>query len=686
VKAHIDNPESTEVGTREGTPVRISIWLVLIAIVFTVIAAYQIYAGGNYSGSRFVLSEQPIGQSLGWVPLTGLFLSLLVINPVSYILSKKKLLSSKKIVLLFAMLVAGASAVSRGAALALLSLIGLAQESITNPMAFQPLLERFSPLVIPFGGATFSDREMEAFMGIMSGQSSVPWDIWLMPCILWGLFVLAFFVMGIGLATIVRQRWTEVEHLRYPVVNLAIEMMAEDDDTSLLGPLWRNKLTWIGFIPGFLFMAYTQFQSWFPGLPQLQVGYGNWLIFRPLYDALRGTTLGIITQPSAGFAMNYWGISPMWLGVAYLIPPHGTLVSYIISHLIRIIPNYIFYSTGRMNTFTYTVRNMWGIFSYGAVFGLGIFMLYILRNDLRQMFRIAFRPGKSSGELDDSDEAIPYRTAIFFILGSAIFIMFYVVAFLNYKIWMALLYIVMYIPIILGTARMRAYAATMWGRNFGSYDMGVQTTLLPGLFGQKAYGITGLTAAAILGEFDICERHMTTINLLECWKLADEQKVSKKTVTKAMTLLFTIGTGIFFYTALNYLYKGYGVSMAPRNSYTWRLIRPLAPLTYQGAQLKGPRGDVAAFFITGMLLLWFNSWMRIRYIWWPIEPVGFAWGSRYDYEEIGNFIIMGIIKSLIVRYGGTALYNKLRPLFLGMIMGWAAANVATNAINVIMAF
>ncbi len=683
MKASIEN-SVVDSGHREEKSQGLPIWLVLVAIIFTILAAYLIYAGGNYGGAQLVLSEQPIGHTLGWVPLTSLFIGLLIVNPISHGLAKKKLLTSRSLVLLFAMIIAGASAVSRGAALTLLSIMGLPHEAVTNPVAFQPLLERFSPLVIPLGGATFSDSEMDALMGFMMGQSTVPWDIWLMPCILWSVFVFAFFLMGIGMATLVRKRWAEVEHLRYPVVALATEMISQGgDDSHLLGPLWRNKLTWIGFVPGFIFILYSQLQEWYLGLPRIEVGYGNWLIFRPLYNSLQGTALGAITSPANGFALNFWGLSPMWLGVAYLIPPHGTLVSYVISHLLRLIPNYIFYSTGRANTFSYNLRGMWGVFSHGAVFGLGIYMLYLMRNELKLMLQAAFR-GVTG--LDDSDEAVSYKTAIYLILGSSVFIILYTVLFLRYKVWMALLYILMYIPMILGTSRMRAYAATMWERNFGSYDVGIQTVLLPGLVGQKTYGVGGMISAAILGEFDICERHMTTINLLECWKLADEEGVSKKTVTKGMTIMFMLGTAIFSYTALNFLYKGYGLATAPRKGYTWRLYRPLAPLTYQGALLKGPTTDTITFFISGLLLMWLNSWMRLRFIWWPLEPVGFAWGTRYAYEEMGNFLIMGIIKSLIMRYGGTSLYNKLRPVFLGMIMGWAAATVFTNAINVVRAY
>ncbi len=48
-----------------------------------------------------------------------------------------------------------------------------------------------------------------------------------------------------------------------------------------------------------------------------------------------------------------------------------------------------------------------------------------------------------------------------------------------------------------------------------------------------------------------------------------------------------------------------------------------------------------------------------------IEPAGFAWSSIVKV----NFVIAGILKGLIFRYGGRKLYNDVRPLILGLIMG-----------------
>ena len=59
----------------------------------------------------------------------------------------------------------------------------------------------------------------------------------------------------------------------------------------------------------------------------------------------------------------------------------------------------------------------------------------------------------------------------------------------------------------------------------------------------------------------------------------------------------------------------------------------------------------------------------------------FAWSSM---------CIGWLFKLVILRYGGTQLYNKLRPLFLGMVMGevthqgiWMAIDYLTGSIGTV---
>lgn len=49
----------------------------------------------------------------------------------------------------------------------------------------------------------------------------------------------------------------------------------------------------------------------------------------------------------------------------------------------------------------------------------------------------------------------------------------------------------------------------------------------------------------------------------------------------------------------------------------------------------------------------------------------------------GPFFLVWIIKGLIMRYGGTHLEKRLRPLFLGMVMGSVIMSIISGTINIV---
>ena len=76
----------------------------------------------------------------------------------------------------------------------------------------------------------------------------------------------------------------------------------------------------------------------------------------------------------------------------------------------------------------------------------------------------------------------------------------------------------------------------------------------------------------------------------------------------------------------------------------------------------GPRG---AFTALGAAVMVGLTWLRHTFLWWPVHPIRFP-------------------------IGGTQLFNKLRPLFLGMVLGevihqglWMAIDYLTGSIGMV---
>ena len=78
--------------------------------------------------------------------------------------------------------------------------------------------------------------------------------------------------------------------------------------------------------------------------------------------------------------------------------------------------------------------------------------------------------------------------------------------------------------------------------------------------------------------------------------------------------------------------------------------------------------------------------MRYRLVWWPLHPIGFGIGAVSWIDELWlSIFIVWLLKSCILKFAGSGVYRKARPLFLGLILGqysaaciWVLIDLATN--------
>lgn len=61
----------------------------------------------------------------------------------------------------------------------------------------------------------------------------------------------------------------------------------------------------------------------------------------------------------------------------------------------------------------------------------------------------------------------------------------------------------------------------------------------------------------------------------------------------------------------------------------------------------------------------------------PFRPVGFAFAFSYALDYSWNlFLLVWLLKLCVMHYGGLSAYRRFTPLFLGMALGDAVAQVA----------
>jgi hypothetical protein len=87
----------------------------------------------------------------------------------------------------------------------------------------------------------------------------------------------------------------------------------------------------------------------------------------------------------------------------------------------------------------------------------------------------------------------------------------------------------------------------------------------------------------------------------------------------------------------------------------------------------------------GAAVMTLLMWAHHRYLWWPIHYLGFPIGDTWTIKWVWFSIFLGwLFKKLILKYGGIMLYRRLRPCFLGMILGQIVAGGMWMGIDTVM--
>src|SRR5439155_25364308 len=68
------------------------------------------------------------------------------------------------------------------------------------------------------------------------------------------------------------------------------------------------------------------------------------------------------------------------------------------------------------------------------------------------------------------------------------------------------------------------------------------------------------------------------------------------------------------------------------------------------------------------------SFLRLRYTWLPLHPIGYLMLETFPSHHLClSFFIGCLAKVLVLRFGGPRGYLNSRPFFLGLIVGESAA-------------
>ena len=576
-----------------------------------------------------------------------LFMMALMLNPAVGLLHRGWMLTPAELTQVFVMWTVG-SAVTTSA------FVGPFLPEITTLAYYASPENNWTEVILPLvPDWVIPTKDGELLKDFYEGRSgvSVPWDLWLPALLLWLPLMLSLYVAMIAIVVILRKQWVNHELLSYPMIQLPIAMILDDEGPrpSLIKPLFRNWLFWAGFIVPFIINMNNGLARHFP-IDYIHVGGAYFYFFRE--------TVGI-----------RMGISFMMIGFAYFIRRDITLglcfffVIYLCYQIVSTLHgprdvDPLWSSWSQESTFAFE-----GMGAFVALVGVG---LWNARHHLLLVMRhtIGLR---REGE-DDVGEIMSYRSAVLATIGSLGFMAFWMWR-VGMPAWITPLYLLIAFIIYLGITRIIA-------------EGGVAQFLIPIVASDAIVGGLGTRALQPGGIIALGFTYAwaSDMILLVMTSAANGLKVIEETVQQGRRLLFwsmviavvvTLFSAVWLVLDLAYEHGGLNTSWYFRG----QTLQPWEDAAARLGTMTEPNWSYWGHAGLGAVVMGLLMVARHRFVWWPFHPIAFPISVAAN-KMFLSILLAWAIKSAALKYGGPRLFKTLRPLFLGLIIGeWVPQGV-----------
>jgi len=164
-------------------------------------------------------------------------------------------------------------------------------------------------------------------------------------------------------------------------------------------------------------------------------------------------------------------------------------------------------------------------------------------------------------------------------------------------------------------------------------------------------------------------REVMMPSVINAFKVPDPVGLRRRslTIVIGLSMLLALLVSYYVHTSLTYHMGAnnlelYAYSSAARRAYDWSAsaMQNLTSTNWQELSIMG-LGAAAALFMT---------FMRRNFLWFAVHPIGYLMHMTYASSNIWSSFLMGwLCKYTILKYGGIKWYRKMRPLFLGAVLG-----------------
>ena len=496
------------------------------------------------------------------------------------------------------------------------------------------------------------------FEGLPAGQN-IPWDTWFVPILWWTLLIGAMFLAGSSLIVLLRKQWVEHEKLSFPLVQIPLAMMAQEQGKTF-PPYLRNSLFWMGFT-----------------IPVFILGWNIIDYFIPIGTIPIGTSF----PTNVGLGRD---IPAVPIKINFLVLACAFFTNTEVLFSVWFFQGAATVLTGMLNRFgaaqtagTNSLNAVMLSHYFGGLVVIVLWSLWSARRHLKSVFYHTL--GRSEG-LNDDVEMISYRSALVCLGLSMLYIIGWLAASGMSAGVMAVFLFALFV-LFLGIARVVAETGLAY------LDMPVNANeFTVGLLGSGNLSPNSLVA---LGLSNVYARNWRLFSMTGLSHLLyAEQTLGKKRfglfgvlcaaglVGLLTAVLWTIYMGYNPHQIASLGGAGDGAAAAgvgySQIIVTWMKNKTLISFMEQ------------IFFGLGVVVAGGLTAMRYYFPAWPIHPIGFAIaGSNVVRVVTFSIFLAWLAKVIILRIGGVSMYKRAQPLFIGILVGYTMMVVVSSIVDAV---
>ncbi len=493
------------------------------------------------------------------------------------------------------------------------------------PHVPQHLLVAKGPSSVAFwqGGATITPETLSGF------REPLAW---------WGLFCMLLLLAGGGMVMLLHRRWSQAEHLTYPILEVPMALSAVDK------PLWSGRLFLIGFLTAAGIETLNSLNAITPHWPQIPVR-----AWHPPFNLAAQVT----DHPWRAIGYMPLSFYPFAIGQGLLLPTDLSFSCwffYLQWQAQKVLTAWLGWNTAPGAPF---IREQ----SFGGFLGLALFALWVSRRGWLRELRAAWS-GSPAREGRDARVAVGCIA-----LGFAGLVWFSCRAGMTASY--AIPFFALYFLVGIAVTRIRAEM----GLPVHDLHFSGPTQMLPTVLSARVVGRRNLAVGELYYWFNRAYRSHFMPHQAEGFRFL-EGRAGLPAALLLLALAWGVGVALSFGLQLKMVFHAGGAAGCVSTVPQWIGREPWQEYMGWIDQARGPNGRATAAILVGILVTSLGMAGTVRSGWWPVHPVGYAVSSSWAMERLWcPMLIAWLVKSLVTRYGGGAQYRRTVHLAVGLIVG-----------------